>query len=239
MGVFEAVRSTIREANSDPFKTEIAEEWVDGIVTRLPEQLGCVHPNAKIHRNAAGDVPQPVLKHPRYRPAGMITGSCSRVTPRTPPQRARALRWRDCRTGEVPAVRIQQLEGFGMDWQAYVDNNLVGTGKIAKAAIFGLEKGDLAASPGFTISPAEQNAIRAGYSKPDALQASGVHLGGEKYFTISVADRTIQAKKGPNGAVVVKTKEAIIVAVYHGPIQAPEVTPTVESLADYLIGTGH
>ncbi|WP_159395487.1 profilin [Streptomyces sp. 3211] len=46
-------------------------------------------------------------------------------------------------------------------------------------------------------------------------------------------------KKGFDGAVVVKTKQTILVAAYKGPVQAPEVTPTVESLGDYLVGTGY
>ena len=46
---------------------------------------------------------------------------------------------------------------------------------------------------------------------------------------------TVQA----DGAVIVKTKQAVLVAEYAAPIQAPEVTPTVESLADYLIGVGY
>jgi profilin len=38
-----------------------------------------------------------------------------------------------------------------------------------------------------------------------------------------------------DGAVLVKTKQAILVAEYAAPIQAPEATPVVENLADYLI----
>lgn len=42
-----------------------------------------------------------------------------------------------------------------------------------------------------------------------------------------------------DGAVIVKTKQAVLIAEYTGPIQAPEVTPTVEGLADYLISVGY
>lgn len=42
-----------------------------------------------------------------------------------------------------------------------------------------------------------------------------------------------------NGLVVVKTKQAILVAIYEAPIQAAECTPVVEGLADYLIGVGY
>ena len=42
-----------------------------------------------------------------------------------------------------------------------------------------------------------------------------------------------------NGAIIVKTKQAILVTVYQEPIQAGEATPIVESLADYLISVGY
>ncbi|KAF8962107.1 profilin [Flammula alnicola] len=126
-----------------------------------------------------------------------------------------------------------------MSWQTYVDTNLVGTGKIAKAAVLGLQGGVWASSPGFTISPEEQKAIVSGFSSPDTLQASGVRLEGQKYFTLSVDGRSIQTKKGADGAVIVKTKQAVLVAVYISPNQAPEVTPIVEGLADYLISVGY
>lgn len=42
-----------------------------------------------------------------------------------------------------------------------------------------------------------------------------------------------------DGAVVVKTKQAVLVAVYTAPTQAGEMTPMVEALADYLIGAGY
>ena len=42
-----------------------------------------------------------------------------------------------------------------------------------------------------------------------------------------------------DGCVLVKTKQAILVTIYKAPIQAPEATPVVEALADYLIGVGY
>jgi profilin len=38
-----------------------------------------------------------------------------------------------------------------------------------------------------------------------------------------------------DGAVLVKTKKAVLVAEYQAPVQAPEATKIVEGLADYLI----
>jgi profilin len=39
--------------------------------------------------------------------------------------------------------------------------------------------------------------------------------------------------------VIVKTKQAILVGLYEAPLQAPETTPVVEGLADYLISVGY
>ncbi|PFH49481.1 hypothetical protein AMATHDRAFT_63180 [Amanita thiersii Skay4041] len=122
-----------------------------------------------------------------------------------------------------------------MSWQAYVDTNLVGSGKVSKAAILGLKGGVWATSAGFTLSPEEQKALLTAHTNEAQTQASGLKLAGEKYFTLSVNPRSIYLKKQADGAVIVKTKQAILVAVYLAPIQAPEATPVVENLADYLI----
>ena len=42
-----------------------------------------------------------------------------------------------------------------------------------------------------------------------------------------------------DGAILVKTKQAILVAEYIHPFQAGEATPIVEGLADYLISVGY
>jgi len=42
-----------------------------------------------------------------------------------------------------------------------------------------------------------------------------------------------------DGAVLVKTKQAVLVAEYIAPTQAAEATSVVENLADYLISVGY
>ncbi|KAI0029513.1 profilin [Vararia minispora EC-137] len=126
-----------------------------------------------------------------------------------------------------------------MSWQTYVDSNLIGTGRVHRAAILGLAGGVWATSAGFTLSADEQKVILGGFLKPEMIQASGFRLEGQKYFTILAGERTIQGKKQANGAVLVKTKQAVLVAEYHAPTQAAEATPVVESLADYLISVGY
>ncbi|TFK20072.1 Profilin/allergen [Coprinopsis marcescibilis] len=131
-----------------------------------------------------------------------------------------------------------------MSWQAYVDTNLVGTGKVARAAILGQQGGVWATSSNLTLSPEEQAAIvsaakNAFNGAADQVQANGLRLAGVKYFTLRLTDRSIYLKQGANGAIIAKTKQAILVAIYEEPIQAAEATPIVESLADYLISVSY
>lgn len=67
-----------------------------------------------------------------------------------------------------------------MSWQAYVDNNLVGSGALVKAAIHGHDGGCWATSAGFTVAPAEATALLAAFKDPSAIRASGLKIGGTK-----------------------------------------------------------
>ncbi|KAI0916192.1 hypothetical protein AcW1_009968 [Taiwanofungus camphoratus] len=126
-----------------------------------------------------------------------------------------------------------------MSWQAYVDTNLVGSGRVSKAAIIGLAGGVWASSPGYTLSTDEQKKIVASFNDPSSAQASGIRLAGQKFFTLQANERSIYGKKAADGCVLVKTKQAVLVTEYVAPLQAAETTPVVESLADYLISVGY
>ncbi|KAG1715612.1 hypothetical protein ID866_1536 [Astraeus odoratus] len=121
----------------------------------------------------------------------------------------------------------------------YVDKNLVGTGKVSRAAILGQKGGVWAATPGYTLSPVEQKAILSAHSELDKVRGSGIHLAGQKYFVLQANERSIYGKKQADGCVLVKTTQAILVAEYVNPIQAQECTPIVEGLGDYLRLVGY
>jgi len=91
----------------------------------------------------------------------------------------------------------------------------------------------------FNLTADEQKAAISAWKDQAATQAHGVRLGGQKYFTLSVTDRSVYGKKGPDGCVLVKTKQAVLVAGYDAPIQQPEAVTVVEGLADYLISVGY
>jgi profilin len=82
-----------------------------------------------------------------------------------------------------------------MSWQAYVDNNLVGSKCITKAAIFGIDGSKWAASGGFNVTPDEAKKLAAAFKDPTGIRASGLYLSGQKYFALKADDRSIYAKQ--------------------------------------------
>ena len=105
---------------------------------------------------------------------------------------------------------------------AYVDNNLVGTGKIHQAAILGLQGGVWATSSGFTvgtlftshrlimylhalpikqISPEEQTQIINSLKTPGQAQSNGVRVSGKKYFALKVEEDRIYGKQSVSSPI--------------------------------------
>ncbi|KAI6040245.1 profilin [Pisolithus marmoratus] len=121
-----------------------------------------------------------------------------------------------------------------MSWQVYVDSNLLGSGKVSKAAIIGQAGGVWAASSGYNLSPAEQKAIVNAFKNPTETQAHGLRLAGRKFFVLSATEDQILGKQGADGCTIVKTKQAVLVTEYAAPIQHPESVPIVVDLAEYL-----
>lgn len=112
-----------------------------------------------------------------------------------------------------------------MSWQAYVDSNLVGTGKLLKAAIHGHDGSLWATSAGFSVSfsclPRKRRHLRRerldfethcsvlheqinsneaqnlakAFKDASGIRAGGLHLGGLKYIALKADDRSVYGKK--------------------------------------------
>ncbi|TKA32008.1 hypothetical protein B0A50_01254 [Salinomyces thailandicus] len=132
-----------------------------------------------------------------------------------------------------------------MSWQAYVDQSLVGTGNLDKAAIFNSEGNSVwATSAGFTVSPQEMQEIVTAYKDKGSegvkqVQSTGLHVAGERFVVLKADDRSIYGKKGREGVVIVKTTQAILVTHYPETVQPGVAANTVEQLADYLVKVGY
>ncbi|OWB56435.1 hypothetical protein B5S28_g2336 [[Candida] boidinii] len=125
-----------------------------------------------------------------------------------------------------------------MSWQAYTDN-LIATGKLDKASIYGADGSLWSTSNNYQLSPEEIKEIITGYSDPSNLYASGLHVQGQKNFCIKADPRSIYGKHDAEGVICVKSKQAILIAHYPAGVQPGEAAKIVEQLADYLIGVGY
>jgi Profilin len=68
------------------------------------------------------------------------------------------------------------------------------------------------------------------------LLMNGIILAGDYFVALRVDERSGYGKKGQSGCVCVKTKKALVIAIY-GDSQTPgKAVSRVEKLADYLIG---
>jgi len=126
-----------------------------------------------------------------------------------------------------------------MSWQAYVDNNLLGTNKIAQAAIYGHNGSLWATSPGFALSAEEITTLVEAFDNAEKIQANGIYANGVKYFTLSHDETNIHGKKGNDGVVAEKTVQAIIVGIYKEGTVAGEANKVVGNLGDYLRGVNY
>nr|CAG8443134.1 11222_t:CDS:2 [Entrophospora candida] len=77
-----------------------------------------------------------------------------------------------------------------MSWQSYIDNQLLATGKIAQAAIYGHDNSLWATSPGFKVST-----LVAAFDNADKIQANGIYCNNIKYITTTAGDDNILGRK--------------------------------------------
>ncbi|MFI8952753.1 profilin [Streptomyces sp. NPDC053750] len=120
-----------------------------------------------------------------------------------------------------------------------MDNNLLGSGCIAEAAIIGHDGETLAASADFTVSQSEADALLQGFKYPDSMFPTGFHVNGVKYFTLRSDDRTIQGKHGANDIISVKTSKTVVLGIHTNSATTRDAVMVVERLADYLIQAGY
>ncbi|KAI8361124.1 profilin [Mortierella sp. GBAus27b] len=125
-----------------------------------------------------------------------------------------------------------------MTWQEYVDSNLVGTGKVSKAAILGHDGSCWAASGDFAIAPAEFQSLFAAFTNPSEIQEKGIYIAGKKYVHLRSDTISIYARLESEGVTCVKTNRAVLIGYYADGMRASDCTVVVGALGDYLRGIG-
>lgn len=126
-----------------------------------------------------------------------------------------------------------------MSWQAYLDN-LIGRGNIEKAAIFGQNGSQWAASPGFTIQP--QEAIDAfNCMKNGSTPTGSVTIAGQKWMVTRCDEECLYGASGKQNICICSTKQALVIATSNKDAgHTPNVANNnVQAIADYLSESGY
>lgn len=113
------------------------------------------------------------------------------------------------------------------------------SGVVKHAAIAGHDGNVWAKDDHF--NPTEEDVLKIfkGFSDKNLLQTTGLTIGGERYIYLSGDEKIIRAKKAKIGVHCMKTKQAIVVALYEDPIQPQQCATVVEKLGDYLESCGY
>uniref|UniRef100_A0AC35UIF0 Profilin n=1 Tax=Rhabditophanes sp. KR3021 TaxID=114890 RepID=A0AC35UIF0_9BILA len=126
-----------------------------------------------------------------------------------------------------------------MSWKDMVNDNLIGTGFVSKAAIVGLDGSIWGVSDNFSIDANEGAACAKGFSNHNGVLGTGLKFETKKYLVIRADDERIIGKQGADGFFAYKTKQAVIIGIYSNGLQPEKCSTTVGALADYLKSTGY
>ncbi|KAK9142013.1 hypothetical protein Syun_011413 [Stephania yunnanensis] len=128
-----------------------------------------------------------------------------------------------------------------MSWQSYVDDQLVGSGQLASAAIVNLSEATVSArSSSFPeITDEEISAIIDGYKSPNSFYDNGFTIGGTAYMAVKADERSVYGKKEATGVCMAKTSQLLIIGVYDEKNQPSSAALVVEKLADFFIENGY
>ncbi|KAJ6133217.1 hypothetical protein N7471_008432 [Penicillium samsonianum] len=126
-----------------------------------------------------------------------------------------------------------------MSWKDYIDEKLIGSGTIDKAAIFSAtEYSPWAASAGFKIDHDQVQALAKAFIDPRSL-SQGFYIGEHQYIAIIADNQRICGGIGKQGVIAMKTNKTIIIAHHPETAQRLQALDVTQSLADYLIKLGY
>ncbi|CAP27962.2 Protein CBR-PFN-3 [Caenorhabditis briggsae] len=114
-----------------------------------------------------------------------------------------------------------------MSWSDIINNNLIGSGNVSKAAILGFDGAIWAKSDNFNLATEEAIAAGKAFSALDALLGTGLRLEGQKFLVLNAdEDRVIG-------------KQAVIISIYEKGLQPEMCSKTTGALADYFKSIGY
>ncbi|EFO91026.1 hypothetical protein GCK72_003376 [Caenorhabditis remanei] len=129
-------------------------------------------------------------------------------------------------------------------WNAYIDTMTAAAPSIKRAAIVGAADGSVWArtedSNIFKATDAELKTFVALFDDINNVPSKGADIEGVHYVVPRTEESLIFGKKENTGFFAVKTKSAVLIAVYEGPNEvAAQVRKAVESMQAYLANAGY
>ena len=145
------------------------------------------------------------------------------------------------------------------EWQGYIDSSLIGSGHMHSAAIVGLDGSYWAYGGTYIPQPEEVTHILKALKDPSVALASGITIGGVKFFAVRATPGLIYIKKGGAGGCIAQSLQAAVIGIYGNPeagsallaetaaksgggaggdiannVNPADCNATVESIANYL-----
>lgn len=118
----------------------------------------------------------------------------------------------------------------------YIDDSMMSTGALASACIVGFDGQIYAQSADFpAITASQVQTFKANIANPDALGATGLMVGDNKFYTVACDPGSVlRGRKGASGICIAMAKTCFLIGIYGEGQQAGDVNNIVESLCDYL-----
>ncbi|KAH7815646.1 profilin [Monocercomonoides exilis] len=124
-----------------------------------------------------------------------------------------------------------------MSWIDHLNAQLVSKG-VSACALLGAADGAVWADHGSGLSAGEAQNIAKLFSNPASAFATGVMVGGVKFFCTRASDDTIAARKDQRGLFLCKSDKAIVVALHDETMNAGTCSTFAGKAADYFRSLG-
>ncbi|KAG2222114.1 hypothetical protein INT45_007550 [Circinella minor] len=127
-----------------------------------------------------------------------------------------------------------------IDWQSYVDDDLMGSSRVNEAAIYDFNGSKLASTPDFTISDSEFKEIANGFNGTAPFtEKKDVTIVETPYSTVSSDDKELFSGESISGGVLIyKTGAVYLIVTYDDSIEPEACKSAVESLTEYFKDEG-
>ena len=124
-------------------------------------------------------------------------------------------------------------------WQDYIDNTLLGSGLVTKAAICHIKDGhQIASSTNVDLTIRDTKQLIKAFTDPSDIRAHGIWIGDVSYQCVRADCDIIIAQIKDGGCVVTRTSHLLIIGIYQGVGYLSSVCQLLSNLTKFLKSSG-